>query len=155
MTREELIGKIAKAIAEKEGFFVSEAQARARGANWPTRAQRNANPGNIRAWKDATGSPYPTNGGYVDFVAFAREKHPNADGEELRRLALEEGWRVLGVLVGRYLSGKYHGGRSPSLLEMFSVYSPASDNNDPIRYARFVAEKVGVPADKPLCEVVQ
>src|SRR5581483_10916665 len=51
MTREELIEKIARAIAEMEGFYVTAAKS--------TLAQRNANPVNIRQWRDARGRPYP------------------------------------------------------------------------------------------------
>jgi hypothetical protein len=52
MTRNELIEKIAQAIAEMEGFY--------RSATQPTLAQRNANPGNLRQWRDRSGKPYPT-----------------------------------------------------------------------------------------------
>jgi hypothetical protein len=62
MTREELIEKIGQAIAEMEGFYRTAAQ--------PTLARRNANPGNIRQWRDSRGRPYPTSKGYVDFVAW-------------------------------------------------------------------------------------
>ena len=70
MTRQELIEKIARAIAEMEGFYLTAAQ--------PTLAQRNANPGNIRQWRDGRGSAYPTHRGYVDFVACFRTLHANA-----------------------------------------------------------------------------
>ncbi|MFN3327019.1 MAG: hypothetical protein ACK5AZ_26295 [Bryobacteraceae bacterium] len=99
MTRTELIDKIAKAIAEMEGFYVNAAK--------PTLAQRNANPGNIRQCRDARGRPYPTHRGYVDFVAWASERFPGASREEMSRRAIEEGWRILRVLVGQYLDGKY------------------------------------------------
>lgn len=88
MTREELIDKIARAIAEKEGFLVTKAQAEARQMTYPTRAQRNANPGNIRAWRDAKRRPYPTSGGYVDFVAWASERFPGASRAKLSHRAL-------------------------------------------------------------------
>jgi hypothetical protein len=48
MTRQELIEKIAWAIAEMEGFYLGAAQAKARRIPHPTLAQINANPGNIR-----------------------------------------------------------------------------------------------------------
>jgi hypothetical protein len=99
MTREELIQKLARAIAEKEGFFVTEAQAKARKIPYPMRA------GNIRAWRDAKGRPYPISGGYVDFAAWAAERYPGVSREEMSRRALEEGRRTLRVLVGQYLDG--------------------------------------------------
>jgi len=151
MTRDELIDKIAQAIAEREGFYVSKAEAEKRGIAYPTRAQRNANPGNIRRWKDAQGNPYPTFAGYVDFVSWASEKFRGASVEEISRRALEEGWRILKALVWQYINGKYTQGKAPTLQEMFRVYAPSSDRNDPDAYARFVAEKLGCdPRQRPM-----
>jgi hypothetical protein len=146
VTRQELVEKIAQAIAQMEGFYATDAK--------PTLAQRNANPGNIRRWRDASGRPYPTYRGYVDFVAWASERFPGASHEELSRRAIEEGWRVLRVLVGQYLDGRYTQGRSPTLAEMLRAYAPATDNNDPERYARFVAQKIGARPDQTLRELI-
>lgn len=154
MTRQELIERIAQAIAEKEGFYLSEAQARKRRIRYPSRAQRNANPGNVRAWRDARGKRYPTEGGYVDFVAWASARYPGLAGETLNQKALEEGWRVLRVLVGQYIDGRYTEGKPPSLIEMFRVYAPGTDGNDPEGYARFVAAKLGVDAHRPLIALI-
>jgi hypothetical protein len=154
MTREELIQKLARAIAEKEGFFVTEAQAKARKIPYPTRAQRNANPGNIRAWRDAKRRPYPASGGYVDFVAWASERFPGASRDEMSRRALEEGWRILRVLVGQYLDGKYTRGQPPTIEEMLRVYAPSADGNDPAGYARFVAAKLGLRPNQRLLDLV-
>jgi hypothetical protein len=154
MTREELIQKLALAIAEKEGFYVTEAQAKARRARYPTRSQRNSNPGNIRAWKDAKGRPYPTDGGYVDFVAWAAAKWAGASHEEISRRALEEGWRILRVLAGQYLDGRYTRGKPPTIDEMFRIYAPAADGNDPAGYARFVAARLGTQPDRRLIDLV-
>ena len=154
MTREELIQKLAHAIAEKEGFYVTEAQAKARQMKYPTRAQRNANPGNVRAWRDAKRRPYPTSGGYVDFVVWASERFPGLPLEELSRRALDEGWRILRVLIGQYLDGRYTGGQAPTIEEMFRVYAPATDGNDPVGYARFVAVKLGARVDQRLLDLV-
>ena len=146
MTRAELIEKIARAIAEMEGFYATAAK--------PTLAQRNANPGNIRQWRDARGRPYPTHRGYVDFVAWASERFPGLSREEMSRRAIEEGWRVLRVLVGQYLDGKYTQGKSPTIGEMFRVYAPSADGNHPANYAHFVARKIGVRPDLRLIDVV-
>ncbi|MEJ5370280.1 MAG: hypothetical protein WHT08_18370 [Bryobacteraceae bacterium] len=154
MTREELIQKLARAIAEKEGFFITEAQAKAREISYPTRAQRNANPGNIRHWRDAKQRPYPISGGYVDFVAWASERFPGVSREEMSQRAIEEGWRILRVLIGQYLDGKYTQGKQPSAEEMFRVYAPAADDNDPTGYARFVAGRLGVRPDQRLLDLV-
>jgi len=146
MTRAELIDKISRAIAEMEGFYATAAK--------PTLAQRNANPGNIRQWRDARGRPFPTHRGYVDFVAWASERFPGASREEMSRRALEEGWRILRVLVGQYLDGKYTQGMSPTIEEMFRVYAPSADGNHPANYARFVASKIGVRPDQRLLDLV-
>jgi len=146
MTRAELIEKIARAIAEMEGFYVTAAK--------PTLAQRNANPGNIRQWRDARGRLYPTQRGYVDLVAWASERFPGASREELSRRAIEEGWRILRVLVGQYLVGKYTQGKPPTAEEMFRVYAPSADGNHPANYARFVARKIGARPDQRLIDLV-
>lgn len=149
MTRQELIERLAQAIAEYEGFFVTEEEARRRKIRWPTRAQRNANPGNIRRWRK-DGIEYPRTDGYVDFVAWARRQRPRAGERELREKAEREGWRILRVLIGQYLSS------SPrlTLIEMFSRYAPSADGNDPKRYAEYVARRLGVPADASLLNLI-
>ena len=146
MTRDELIQKLARAIAEMEGFFSKTMK--------PTLAQRNANPGNIRIWRDARGRAYPMRHGYVDFVAWASERFPGASHEEMSRRALDEGWRVLRVLIGKYIDGRYTNGQPPTIEEMFRVYAPSADGNDPVGYARFVAAKLGVQPDQRLIDLV-
>lgn len=146
MTRQELIEKVAQAIAEMEGFYLTAAH--------PTLAQRNANPGNIRQWRDGHGRPYPTNRCYVDFVAWASLRFPGASREEISQRTLDEGWRILRVLVGQYLDGRYTQGMPPSAEEMFRVYAPSADGNHPFAYARFVAGKVGVRPDQKLLDLV-
>lgn len=154
MTRQELIGRIVQSIAEKEGFHLTEAQAKRRRIRYPSRAQRNANPGNVRTWRDARGKQYPTDGGYVDFVAWASARYPGLAGEALNQKAIEEGWRVLRVLVGQYIDGRYTEGKPPSIIAMFRVYAPDTDGNDPEGYARSVAAKLGVDAQQPLVDLI-
>ncbi len=144
MTRQELLDKLARAIAEMEGFFSAH----------PTLAQRNANPGNLRAWRDAKGRPYPTSGGYVDFVGWASHQFPGISHEEMSHRALEEGWRILRVLAGQYVDGHYTSGKPPTVEEMFRTYAPASDGNDPAGYALFVARKIGARPDQRLVDLV-
>lgn len=150
MTRTELIERIAQAIAFYEGYFVRQEEARRRGIAWPTRAQRNANPGNIRRWRDQQGREYPRSGGYVDFVAWARKQAPGAQTAEVRRMAEDEGWRVLKKLINDYVDGKHTCGKPPSLREFIARYAPAMDGNVPERYVAFVAQRVGIDADRPL-----
>jgi len=146
VTKQELIEQISQAIAEMEGFYRTAAQ--------PTLAQRNANPGNIRQWRDSRGRPYPTSKGYVDFVAWASERFPGASREEMSQRALEEGWRILRVLIGQYLDGRYTRGNPPTAEEMFHVYAPSADGNHPANYARFVARKLGARPDQRLLDLV-
>jgi len=146
MTRQELIQKIARAIAEMEGFYVTAAT--------PALAQRNANPGNIRQWRDGRGRAYPTGDGYVDFVAWASARFPGASREVMSQRAVEEGWRILRVLVGQYLDGRYTQGKPPTAEEMFRVYAPSADGNHPANYARFVAGKIGARPDQRLLDLV-
>ena len=79
----------------------------------------------------------------MDFVAWASDSFPGVSTAELSEKALTEGWRVLRKLVGHYLHGRYTGGKVPTLREMFAVYAPASDRNDPEDYAQFVAKLAG------------
>lgn len=147
--RKLLINRLAKAIARVEGFYMKPSDKR-----WPPLAVRNANPGNIRRWRGADGRPYPTSHGYVDFLAWANERWPTAPREEQADRALQEGWRILKVLVGQYIDGKYHDGQSPTLRQMFAKYAPSADANDPEAYAATVSKLVGIPPDVPLSSVM-
>lgn len=133
MTRANLVSQIAEAIARVEGFYNLRR----------TLAKRQGNPGNIRRWKNQR--VYPTSNGFVDFVAWA-------GGDYERGVA--EGWRVLRLLVDRYIGGHYTHGVSPSLRQMFHVYAPVSDNNHPDAYAETVAKAVGIDADTPLASLI-
>ena len=155
MTRQLLIDKLSRAIAEKEGFYVTAEQAKQRQIKYPTRALRNANPGNIRQWRDAQGRQYPTDGGYVDFVQWAADKLHTGDYEAISREALAEGWRVLRVLVSQYMDGRYTGGRPPTIMEMFSVYAPSGDGNDSAAYARFIAQRLGADIHDRLIDLIR
>lgn len=154
MTRAELIERLSQLIAEKEGFFVTEEKAKSRNMRFPTRAQINANPGNIRVWRNAKRQPYPALNGYVDFVAWAKEQMPGISEEDAKVRGLEEGWRVLRVLATQYVDGRYTKGDPPTAREMFSVYAPAEDNNDPVVYADFVAKQLGARPDQRLIDLV-
>lgn len=118
----------------------------------PTLAQHNSNPGNIRTWRDAKG-PYPTYNGYVDFIAWASDRFPGIQRDEIGAKGLAEGWRVLKVLIGQYVDGKY--GKDPTLYSMFAVYAPVADANHPRRYAEFVAGRLGIAPDAKLSDVIQ
>lgn len=82
-----------------------------------TLADRNNNPGNIR----------PVGGG--GFRAF---------GSAL------EGWEAMKNQLMRYFTGKTTGRRLQTIMDIVSTWAPASDNNDPAKYARDVAGWMGV-----------
>ncbi len=67
---------------------------------------------------------------------------------------LAEGWRVLKKLNGFYINGRFTEGKSPSLREMFAIYAPSSDKNDPAGYAQFVADELAVTSGRPLAELI-
>lgn len=135
-----LADRIADAIEHEEGFCVTKAEARARGIRFPTLAQEQANPGNVRRWSDL----HPVRRGYLDFALWAKQqgKPPEA--------ALPEGRRVLRALVAQYLRGKYTGSKVPTLYQMFAVYAPSKDKNNPKAYAEHVSARIGVPPDVQL-----
>lgn len=144
MTRTELIRVIADSIAHHEGYYITAQQAQKRGLRWPTRAQRNNNPGNLRRWSkfDAYDSADPKN----RYVIFPSE---------------EAGWAALHQLCDQYLNGKYTGGKPPSLSQWFKVYAPAEDSNDPTSYAAGVAKALtaagvkNVSVDRPVVEYIE
>jgi len=135
LSKQELIDRMADAISEMEGFKSGKSRV----------AVEQANPGNIRAWRTAQGEMYPRRRGYVDFVRFC-----GGDYEK----GLAEGWRVLKVLIERYLEGRYTNKKSPTFREMFHAYAPKSDNNNPDGYAEFVARKFGVTADTRIVDLL-
>lgn len=142
MTADDLANRIADAIAAMEGF-----------RNPRSLAHRNANPGNVRQWRSG-GDSYPTSGGYVDFVQWAADHYPDAGILEARRIAEDEGWRVLRVLARKYIQGDYTSGKPPTFYEMFARYAPAADKNEPQRYAEFVAARLGVDPKQRIIDLI-
>jgi hypothetical protein len=144
MKKQRVIDAIADAIAHMEGFY----------AERNTLAKRNANPGNIRLWREASGKKYPTYAGYVDFVEWASQRMPGATREEISAAALNEGWRVLRKLVSDYVDGKYTQ-TPPTFYEMFARYAPSADGNNPRKYAAFVAQKLGARPEQKIIDLIQ
>lgn len=155
MRRLEAIDRIARAIACMEGFYLTQQECEQRGIQYPPLARRLCNPGNIRLWRSSGGVNYPRSKGYVDFRAWAALRMPGATLEDIEKAALDEGWRVLRVIVSQYIDGKYTNGKPPSLMEMFRVYAPASDNNYPEKYAQFVAQRTGLDVNKPIVDQLE
>ncbi len=69
----------------------------------------------------------------------------NLNGTFMRFNSLEEGMQALRAYVIRACTGK-HKLYNPmmTLYDFFSVYAPASDKNQPRKYAEWVAKRVGV-----------
>lgn len=153
MTRAELINIIAESIAHHEGYYVTQAEAQKRGTRWPTRAQRNRNPGNLRRW-DPKRDKYDDVDPAKRYVIFDTE---------------EAGWSALRKLCEQYLGGKYHKAHKdprlktdkPSLWQWFRVYAPAEDANNPESYAAGVAADLraagvqGVGLHRPVVEYIE
>ena len=96
-------------------------------------ARKHNNPGNLRTW-----GKHPVVGGFVQFPTVA------------------DGWTALERQVGRNID------RGLNLLEFFggkpgvyAGYAPAADKNNPDKYAKFVAGRVGVEVDKKLLDVIE
>lgn len=93
-----------------------------------SRARRNNNPGNLRSW-----GSNPIEGGYAQF--------PSADA----------GWaalrRQVQLNINRGLTlEEFFGGKTG----VYGGYAPSADRNDPDGYARFVAQKTGIPLGTPI-----
>lgn len=144
MTQESFTAVLARAIAEHEGFYITPEQAAWRNIRWPTRAQRHANPGNIRNWSRA----HPVEDGYINFYAWADIYFPQDVGITRKHRAEGEGWRVLKALIAQYIRGKYtrdpetRQEKPPTLRQFFAVYAPKEDANDPKSYAAAVCAKL-------------
>ncbi len=125
---------LAKIIALKEGFYVTELQWRRQGKRLPrdwrpghpiTPAQKNNNPGNLRTW-----GTLPVVAGFAFFpsveAGFTALESQVTRNVFLRGLTFLEFFAGQRDSTGKVLPGKYPG------------YAPAADKNDPVGYAQFV-----------------
>ena len=132
MTKEEFIKEFAIAIATQEGYFIRPEDAKKRGIKYPTKSQRQNNPGNLRSW-----GYYPIVENTVSF--------PNP----------QKGWDALyqqivkninrGLTLGEFFTGKegvYYG------------FAPSKDSNSPVRYAQMVGKLLGISCAIPLNKVI-
>ena len=103
-----------------------------------SRPYRNCNPGDLR-WP--YGKPYPYGATGIDdenFLIFPSHTL---------------GMAALTTMITNCCEGKskiYH--PTMTLIDFFNVYAPSSDNNDPNRYAEWVASTIGVA---PTMEIAQ
>ncbi len=100
-----------------------------------SRSYRNCNPGNLRY------SPIQQStdaDGYACFTRFAY------------------GWAALLADITGKATGHTRTSLGPesTIYEFFTVYAPSGDNNHPVRYAEFVADRIGVRPEMPIKELV-
>lgn len=110
-----LTESIAQALATFEGYFTSG-----------TLADRNNNPGNLRAGVGQIGTDA---NGYAVFAS------------------AEDGWNALYSQINLDIS------RGLNLQQFIYKYAPPSDNNPTSNYLNFVASKTGLPTDVPLSDL--
>lgn len=137
MTRDGLIQTFAEAIAHYEGFYPTEWLLEQPG-RWPSRAKRNNNPGNFRAWaRDSF-----IEGGYVKFPTVG-------EGYSALRRQIEKNVFVRGLNLIEFFGGQRL--NNGTLVKGgYSGYAPAADMNHPSKYASYVLQFLrdrGVPIE--------
>lgn len=74
-----------------------------------------------------------------------------ADGQFLKFKTYQEGFAYLCDYLTRAATGKHKAYRPDmTLLAFQKVYSPSSDNNNPEKYASFIAKRIGVDITTPI-----
>ncbi len=112
---------LSESIAKREGFYVTEEQARQRGIHWPTIPQRLNNPGDLMFAGQLGATDHPVTG--VD----GKVRHYAEFETE------EAGWTALSRQI--LLDAK----RGLTLRSFINKYAPAEDGNDPKSYLNQVA----------------
>jgi hypothetical protein len=128
-----VVSAIADQIEKREGIFSDsskplEPKTGLRGS----RAFRNNNPGNLRSSGDLG---FATR---YDQTKDSADKYGVFSSYAVGRAALEADIRA--KMLGHTRSGL---GPDSTLLDLFKVYAPSSDANDPVSYATEVAEGIG------------
>lgn len=124
-------------IGHREGFFITEAEARARRIRFPTLAQKNHNPGNLRMW-----GSYPIVAGYANFPA-----GQNCNGAVHD---CKEGWRALykqcyrnifdrGLSFHEFFAGQRDADGNV-IKNGYYGFAPKQDGNDPVSYAEYIVD---------------
>jgi hypothetical protein len=112
---------ISESIAKREGFYVTQDQARSRGIHWPTIPQRLNNPGDLMFAGQSGATDHPVTG--VD----GKVRHYAEFESE------DAGWTALSRQI--MLDAK----RGLTLRQFINKYAPAEDGNDPKSYLSQVA----------------
>ncbi len=108
---------------------MTEAPKEAPAGEYKARGLRNNNPGNIRLSKTSW-----------------RGKIKSTDDEFEQFKTPELGIRAMATILKTYK--KDHGIKT--VQDMINRWAPAEDNNDPIAYAKFVADRVGVDPNEEI-----
>lgn len=124
----DFVSSLASAIQQMEGWYPPGSVVG--GVSYPqgSLSYRNNNPGNLRPGSLAVGAT-GSNGGYAVFPDF------------------QTGWNAL---LGLIQSSMYW---NLTLVQFFSTYAPAADNNNPAAYAASVAQSLGVDANTPISQL--
>lgn len=117
MLRNDVIALIVERIAQFEGYRVTAKQAKQSRAVFPTLAQKNNNPGNLRSW-----GTRPIVGGYAQFPT-------PEEGFKALRTQVDKVIKK-GVTFHEFFAGKPN---------VYPGYAPAADHNQPVPYSTFVA----------------
>ena len=75
------------------------------------------------------------------------------DGQFLQFENYEEGFNYLKHYLTRAATGKhtaYPKGGGHTLLEFQKIYSPSADHNEPVKYARYIAGRLGVSINQKI-----
>lgn len=143
---------MADAIATMEGWYITQQQASARRLQWPTRAQVNNNPGNLRSW------------GSRDIVAGYASFPSPQDGWAALRAQIRNNIYGLGTNFPRRKThpmtcAEFFAGQRDASGEVlpggYPGFAPHRDKNNPVGYAQFVANRLGIPADVPLIQLLK
>lgn len=127
VTNLDAIGKFAEAIQKFEGWFSGSI------------SQRNNNPGNLKPLSRSSfqGQVGLDSSGFAIFDSFS------------------SGWQALVNQVTWAATGKSSVySPSDSIISFFQKYAPSTDNNDPYKYANFVANYIGVSPDTTIGSLV-
>lgn len=123
--------RLALAIAEFEGYYVTQDQAKARGIPWPTLPQRLKNPMDLVFAGQAGAVP---------------EKVVGKDGKT--RIYAKFSTSTQGWNAG-YRQMALDAKRGMTYWQFIQSWAPAADDNDPNSYFAFVAAQIGAkPTDK-------
>lgn len=118
------INQFAKAIENFEGYYMG------------SRSFRNHNPGNLK-WANQRLAVGKDKQGFAQFKSY------------------EDGFITLCTMIENACTGKSKIYKPEmTISQFFSIFAPASDNNKPDNYAKFVADRVGLLVTDPISKLI-